>query len=145
METGIRALIESNTDFDGIPVRELHTDEVTPDLHPCIIVKCEAAPRMADLASTMNAREPAVTVCLYTDYNDTSIDAEALEFSLDCVFQDLPALQSVFNYTGVIPDDRPVTGVHVHYVDSMDSSVETSKKVRTYAVTANLIVEQVSN
>jgi hypothetical protein len=89
----------------------------------------------------MNVYQPEIKVQLYWDTVDG--DSADIETALENVFQDLVTMKAIFNYEGA-PDNRVVTGVHLHYIESTTSDSVTDGTIKMFTVEAGLFVELVA-
>ena len=141
IETGLVELLENDAAFDAVSIYAHHSVELASDTHPTIIVHCPAAPRDGDSPLEMNVYQPAIKAQLYWDTVDG--DSADIETALENVFQDLVTMKAIFNYDGA-PDNRVVTGIHLHYIESTTSDSVTDGTIKMFTVEAGLFVELVA-
>ena len=141
IEIGLVELLENDAAFAGVSIYPHHSTAATSDTHPTIIVYCPAAPRDGDSPLEMNVYQPEVKAQLYWDTVDG--DSADIETALENVFQDLVTMKAIFNYDGA-PDNRVVTGVHLHYIESTTSDSVTDGTIKMFTVEAGLFVELVA-
>ena len=148
IEKALVVYLETITGLDAINVVSHSSADTAPD-HPSIIVHCPQITRLDDTPLAMYAKAANVTASLFYDCDDEVVDLPLFEDAareLECALEDLEAMQEIFNFDALdIPDPRPVTGLHLHYIDEFQTDNETEDVTWAFGVGMTLTIEEVDD
>tara|TARA_R110002012_G_scaffold158151_1_gene319543 strand:- start:336 stop:806 length:471 start_codon:yes stop_codon:yes gene_type:complete len=148
IEKALAFYLEQIEAFDDINIVSHSSVDEAPDF-PSIIIHCQQTSRLGDTPLEMYAKAANVTASLFYDCDDGLVDLPLFEDAareLECALENLSDLQEIFNYDELeIPDERPVQGLHLHYIDEFQTDNETDDMTWQFGVGMTLNIEEVDD
>ena len=127
-------------------VIEFTESEEAPDNLPCIIVRCVNVTRTPDTSLDMFSKTANVTATLLVDSEQNSLPQyEAIAFDLECILEDLDRMKVAFNKPVSGKDTRSIRGLHLHYIEELQTDTDTSGTVWQFGVGLSLILDEVAS
>jgi hypothetical protein len=95
----------------------------------------------------MYSKTANVTCILVTDSEQNSLPQyEAIAKDMECIMEDLPAMQTQFNKPPTGKDCRSIRGLHLHYIDDdFQSDTDTKGTQWEFGVGFSLTLDQVAS